>query len=465
MKLQQVTQVAVFYEPTADRRRKVGRLALAGRDLLFEYDAAFLGSKLELSPFKLPLVPGVVVGQPELFGGLMGVFEDSLPDGWGRLLIDRRAAELGLSASSLTPLDRLTLVGARSMGALVYEPEVTLDEPEVVKLSELAKEAAAVQAGTDGADLERLIAVGGSPKGARPKLLVQLASDGGVHVGARDIRPGFTAWLVKFRAPEDDPHSAPLEHAYSLMAKAAGLDVPRTQLLGRTTRTPGYFATQRFDREGSTRIHAHTLGGLLHLPHAYAALDYADLVKITRRLTRNEAAVTEMFRRACFNVLAHNRDDHTRNFAFLMDEQGSWRPSPAYDLTFAEGPGGEHTLFVAREGRAPGPANLLALARDTDVKRAAAILDEVRAAIGRFEVFADAAGVPARLRQRIAARLPERPARPTRASRASRAAPARATAARSARAAGARRPRARGGRARGRRWRACRRSRRRAGRA
>ncbi|HWO19150.1 MAG TPA: type II toxin-antitoxin system HipA family toxin [Kofleriaceae bacterium] len=406
MKLQRIEQVAVFYEPAPARRRKVGRLALKGREILFEYDAAFLGSQLELSPFELPLRPGVVVGQPARLDGLMGLFDDSLPDGWGRLLIDRRAAELGLSGSSLTPLDRLALVGARSMGALIYEPELALEDPTVVKLSELAKEVELVlMGGSGGADLERLIAIGGSPKGARPKALVQLAPSGDVHFGARDIQPGFTAWLVKFRAPEDDPHVASLEHAYFLMAKAAGLEVPRTQVLGKTKRSAGYFAIERFDRDGAVRIHSHTLGGLLQLPHGYAALDYGDLLKITRRLTRNEAAVAEMFRRACFNVLAHNRDDHSRNFAFLMNERGGWRPSPAYDLTFAEGPGGEHTLLVAGEGANPGTEHLLTLAGRAELTHGAKIVDEVRAAVSRFREHADEAGVPAKLQQRIASTL------------------------------------------------------------
>ena len=405
MKLEHVDQVAVFYEPEPARRKRVGRLALNRRQLLFEYDTAFLGSKLQLSPFHLPLSPGVVVGQPAVFDGLMGVFEDSLPDGWGRLLIDRRAAELGLSGMSLTPLDRLTVVGTRSMGALVYEPERALDDPTIVKLTELAKQADLVMHEAAGADLERLIAIGGSPKGARPKVLIQLAPDGSVHFGAKTIQPGFTAWLVKFPARDDDPHSAPLEHAYCLMAKAAGIDVPETRLLSRTQRRPGYFAIERFDSEGTTRIHTHTLGGLLQLPHGYAALDYRDLLKVTRELTRNEAAVAEMFRRACFNVFAYNRDDHSRNFAFLMDEQGAWRPSPAYDLTFAQGPGGEHTMLVAGEGRAPGIAHLTALAAQADLKNGTKIIDQVRAVISRFKRFADKAGVPARLRDRTAKAL------------------------------------------------------------
>lgn len=405
MKLRHVAQLAVFYEPAEGRRIKVGRLALRRREILFEYDAAFLGSKLELSPFRLPLRPGVVVGEPTVLDGLMGVFEDSLPDGWGRLLIDRRAAELGLSATALTPLDRLTLVGARSMGALIYEPEVALDDPTIVKLSELAREVETVLRGARGADLERLIAIGGSPKGARPKLLVQLAPNGDIHFGAKHIRPGFTAWLVKFRSPDDHPHSAALEHAYALMARAAGIDIPPTQLLGKTRRSPGYFAIRRFDREGTTRIHMHTFGGLLHLPLGYAALDYTDLLQLTRKLTRNEAAVAEMFRRACFNVFAHNRDDHSRNFAFLMDDRGSWRPSPAYDLTYSPGPGGEHAMLIAGEGHAPDASHLLALAKRMDLKRAKAIVDEVRAAVARFETFADRADVPAKPRAAIAATL------------------------------------------------------------
>ncbi len=405
MKLEHANPLSVFYQPRPDRRVKVGRLAIQRRQILFEYDPGFLGSKLELSPIKLPLAAGVVEGHTEVFDGLMGVFEDSLPDGWGRLLIDRRAAELGLPGGSLTPLDRLALVGSRSLGALVYEPENAVDDPKVVKLAELAKEAEAVLHDRPGADLEQLIAVGGSPKGARPKVLIQLGPKAELLFGAKDIRAGFSAWLVKFPSLGDDPHSAPLEHAYFLMAKEAGLDVPRTQLLARTGRSPGYFAIERFDRRGATRIHMHTLGGLLHLPHGYAALDYLQLLKVTRQLTRNEAAVAEMFRRACFNVFAHNRDDHSRNFAFLMDEKGGWAPSPGYDLTFSPGPGGEHTMLVAGEGRSPGVEQLTALATGVGLRNSQHLIDEVRAAVLRFRTFADEARVPARLRDETAAAL------------------------------------------------------------
>lgn len=405
MKLQSVRQVAALYEPFEERSIRVGRLALRDHRIYFEYDAAFIARGLEISPFKLGLKRGVIAGDPNILGGLMGVFDDSLPDGWGRLLIDRSAAEHGLSAMSLTPLDRLVLVGSRGMGALRYEPETLLDEPAVVKLADLAKEAAAVQLEADDVDLERLIAIGGSPKGARPKALIQLAPDGTIHFGAGRSIAKCTAWLVKFPASVDPKGSASAEHAYAEMARAAKIAMPATQLLRPSKRHEGYFAVERFDRSGKKRFHVHTLGGLLHLPTAYAALDYVDVLKVTRGLTRNEADVAEMFRRACFNVLAHNRDDHSRNVAFTMDENGAWRLAPAYDLTFSSGPRDEHQTLICNEGRAPTIEHLEKLAREVDIRRARQIVDEVRAAVSSFAQFADAAQVPPKLRNQIAAAI------------------------------------------------------------
>jgi len=414
LKLERAAQVAVFYEPREGHSSRVGRLALKGATILFEYDPRFIETGLELSPIKLRLRRGVIEGEPTILDGLMGVFDDSLPDGWGRLLIDRRAAELGLSAMSLTPLDRLLLVGARAMGALRYEPDTVIDEPSHVRLSELAKEAEAVQLESGDADLERLIAVGGSPKGARPKVLVQIAADGTLRFGARSIADGFTAWLVKFPAKGDPKGSACSEHAYAEMARAAGIDVPRTQLLRPTKRHEGFFAIERFDRRASNRIHMHTLGGLLHLPHGYPALDYKDVLGVTRGLTRDESAVAEMYRRACFNVLAHNRDDHSRNIAFLMNETGEWSLGPAYDLTYSDGPRGEHTTLVCGEGKMPTAEHLVRLAEDLDVRRASDILDEVRDVVSRFSQFADDARVPPRVRDLIAkAIVPPRTRPPT----------------------------------------------------
>lgn len=417
MNLTPVRRLAVFYEPEEDAPIKVGRLATKDGAILFEYDGEFLNRGLELSPFKLPLAPGVAEGRRDVFDGLMGVFEDSLPDGWGRLLIDRRAARAGLPPSALGPLDRLALVGARAMGALVYEPEVALEPPSVVRLADIEADAEAVLADAAGPDLDRLIALGGSPQGARPKALVQVGRDGSVVFGDRRHRAGCTPYLVKFRSRDDEPHAGTLEHAYMLMAAAAGLEVPPTRMLGRTRRHPGYFAIERFDRVGRTKLHQHTAAGLLHAPHWYPSMTYRDLLLATRRLTRNEAAVAELFRRACFNVFAHNRDDHTRNFAFLMDARGGWRPSPAYDLTFSRGPGGEHAMLIG-DGVEPGLADLRALADQLELRRTGSIIEQVRAAIDEFARHADEAGLPARVRDRVAAVIaPRRAPAKTKAKR------------------------------------------------
>ena len=403
--LTHVERLTVFYEPEEGRLVKIGRLATRDREVLFEYEASFLDLGLELSPFKLPLRPGVVVGNPALWDGLPGLFEDSLPDGWGRLLIDRRAAKGGLSPAALGPLDRLSLIGARAMGALGYQPEVELEPPTVVSLPSIAADVEVVLGGARGPDLDHLIALGGSPQGARPKALVQVAVDGTVVYGDRRSRPGCTPFIVKFRARDDDEHAGTLEHAYMQMAAAAGIDAPSTTMLGRTGKHPGFFAIQRFDRDGARKVHMHTYSGLMHAPHSYPSTTYRDLLLATRELTRDEAAVAEMFRRACFNVFAHNRDDHTRNFAFLMNERGQWRASPAYDLTFSHGPGGEHAMLVGREGANPTEQDLLELASSVDLKRPQRILEEVRLAIGRFAEHADAAGLPARVRTEVAKSL------------------------------------------------------------
>jgi serine/threonine-protein kinase HipA len=407
-----IRAVVVATEFELGRRVRVGRLALKDRELLFEYDAAFLTSRLELSPFRLPLRPGVVIGDPTKFDGLMGVFDDSLPDGWGRLLIDRAAARQGISPRMLTPLDRLAVVGRQGMGALVYEPELTPTVPETITLREIEEDARLVLEDADEVALDRLIAIGGSPQGARPKALIQLADDGRtIHSGTAP-RSGCTYWMVKFRSREDAAHAGTLEHAYTRMAAAAGIDVPRTRMLGRTPRHPGYFAVERFDRSATRRFHLHTLAGLLHAPLGASVLSYSDLLQVTRALTRDESAVAEMFRRACFNVLAHNRDDHARNFAFLMDEMGRWRPSPAFDLTYSDGPGGEHTLLVANEGARPTRDHLLAVARENEVRRAADIVDEVSAAVQKFARFAEEAGLPRRVLSTYAKRLHAPVARP-----------------------------------------------------
>ena len=401
-----VTRLNVLLHRGPERERlPVGRLALSGHRILFEYDSAFVETRLELSPLKLPLSAGVKEDERRTFDGLFGVFNDSLPDGWGRLLLDRELRRRGIDPSTPTPLDRLAHVGDGGMGALAYEPAHDAERLSgAIDLHRLAKESRRVLEGGTAELLHELFQLGGSSGGARPKVLVQLSADGREVVAGDDgPRPGFEPYLVKFSAGSDPKDCGAIEHAYALMAKAAGIEMEETRLLARDRRHPGYFATRRFDRRDAERVHVHSLGGLLHADHRIPSLDYDTVLRATRALTRDDRELTRQARRMAFNVLAHNRDDHAKNFAFAMEADGTWRLTPAYDLTFSDGPRGEHATMVAGEGAAPGEAQIAQLAKLHGIgpKAIRTILDEVRAATSRWASFAIEAGVSKRSAQRI----------------------------------------------------------------
>jgi serine/threonine-protein kinase HipA len=250
--------------------------------------------------------------------------------------------------------------------------------------------------------LPALRIAGGSPGGARPKVLVGVRDDGRIISGTSDLPPGFRHFLVKFGGKEDPPDMGPVEAAYARMAEAAGIGVPPTRLF-ETPDGGRYFGAERFDREGNQRVHMHTLGGLLHASHRVPSVDYEGFLKATLILTRDQRQVEEAFRRMVFNVLAHNRDDHVKNFSYLMGRDGVWRLSPAYDLVFSEGPGGEHTMAVAGEARRPTERDMLRVAETCDVgaRRAREIVHEVRSGVAEWPAAARATGVSAETMRRI----------------------------------------------------------------
>ena len=357
-----------------------------------------------------PLIPGVhVVGRREL-EGLPGALFDSLPDAWGRLLTDRALRKRGVLSAQLHGIDRLAVVGDRGPGALSFVPDFPLgdDSSAALDLDWLATEAELLLDGNRAAPeaLAELARVGGSAGGSRPKAWIAVNDVGYLRAGASTLRPGETGWLVKFRAPRADPEDiGRLEYAYAKMASAAGVDVPEPWLI-ETTRG-AYFASKRFDRAGERRVHVLTAAGLLDVAIEQAlAADYGDLLRLVRVVTRSETEVLAAFRLAVFNVLAHNRDDHLRQFAF-MREGGIWRRAPAYDLTFSEGPGGEHTLLVAGEGRRPSRSHLEALGSKAGIKEGAvrAVLEGVTGAIARWEAFAKDVDVSASSRRRVRSAL------------------------------------------------------------
>lgn len=377
--------------------RKVGRLALAHRRIYFEYDAAFLKSGLDISPFKLPVKAGAALCEDMAFEGLFGVFNDSLPDGWGRLLLDRQLRTHGIAPERLTPLDRLTHVGMHGMGALAYEPDTseTASHPAAINLDRLAAEAGEALEGEAGHVFAELLGLSGSSAGARPKVMVGVSRNRKhlIH-GQQRLPDNHTHWMVKFASSADAKDAGAIEYAYSLMARAAGLDMMPTHLFP-TQKGAGHFGVERFDRQGEKRKHMHTVSGLIHADHRLPSLDYEQIMRATLSLTRNMRELEKILALASFNVFAHNRDDHAKNFSFLMDEKGNWNVAPAYDLTFSGGPGGEHSTTIMGEGRNPGKDHLIRLTEKFSLpaRRAKQIIDGVEEAIHQWPAFAEQAGV------------------------------------------------------------------------
>ena len=344
-----------------EEQRVVGWLVERRGRCFFEYSADFLREPLWLSPFKLPSEPGLHEHRDLNFGPVFGLFDDSLPDGWGLLLMDRFLRGQGLALGEISVLDRLAFLGTRTMGALTYHPPASSTSgAELIDLAELASASRRVLEGPEAEVLPQLVRAGGSPGGARPKVLVAVR-EGELRSGEDELPPGFTAWIVKFRAPEDAPDSGSVELAYALMAREAGIEMPETRLFV-SRDGDRFFGVRRFDRDGEERLHVHTFGNLIHSNYRIPEADYLDLLKVTRVLTRNHQDVLEAFRRMVFNVATNNRDDHVKNFAFRMSWNGEWRLAPAYDLVHSRGPGGEHTMSIAGEGRAPTLVHLFQVA-------------------------------------------------------------------------------------------------------
>ena len=381
------------------RSLDVGTLAWSRdeRRAYFQYHRSFLDAPLPLAPFKLAPADGVVAAPYAPFDGLHGLFNDSLPDGWGRLLLDRRLQKHGIDHRLPTPLDRLAFVGRRGMGALRYVPNGLFGEHTDgdIDLDWAAAQADAVQAEVDEADVDSLQEIQGGSAGARPKIMVGLKPDTGrvVADAGENLPRGFEHWLVKFKSNADPKEIGAEEYAYSAMAREAGVDVPVTRLMKGARAS--YFAVRRFDRTPDGSAHIQTASGLLEADHRTPQIDYETLLKVTRLLTKDERHVRQMFRRMTFNVLAHNRDDHSKNHAFFLAKDGNWHPTPAYDLTLSEGPGGEHSLAVNGEGRRPTREDIRAVGRGASIPdgEIQEILDHVHAAIDRWPAVAESAGL------------------------------------------------------------------------
>jgi serine/threonine-protein kinase HipA len=397
MRFRPATKMKVILDLEGNER-ELGTLAWSAREALayFEYSAEFIARPLLISPYNLYVKSGLIPAKRTPFQGLHGLFNDSLPDGWGKMLLDRRLTAAGIDKSTLTPLDRLSAVGTTGMGALAYIPEFLGEARGSHDLDWFVEQVELVQNEMATAEIDALQGAQGGSAGARPKIMIGFNPEQNTFVidYGHKLGIGFEHWMVKGPSIHDHKEIGVEEYAYALMAKFAGLKMAEAQIL-KTQKGNQLFATRRFDRTPKGRVHMQTASGLIQADHTLASIDYGDLHKITGAITRDSRQVLRMFGHMVFNVCARNRDDHAKNHAFLMGLDGQWELSPAYDLTFSLGPGGEHSAAIAGEGRNPGKQHLIEVARVASIAESDAleVVERVRSAVDQWPRFADEAGL------------------------------------------------------------------------
>lgn len=372
--MDRIKKLNVFYND-----REVGTLALyQNRLAAFEYASDWLADGFSISPFSLPLEKKVFLPKIDPFEGLYGVFADSLPDGWGRLLVDRLMKKRGIDSQKLGNLDRLAIVGKTGMGALTYRPVISLEEESgILSLDEIASECERILKTEFSENLDTLFAMGGSSGGARPKILTKIDNED---------------WIIKFPSSYDPADIGKQEYDYAVCAKKCGIEMADVRLF-KSDKCAGYFGTKRFDRKLScdggsiTRRHMVSASGLLETSHRIPNLDYDLLMRLTLMLTKDMSECEKLYRLMCFNVFAHNRDDHSKNFTYLyIEEENRWVLSPAYDLTYSNSLNGEHATTVHGNGVNPGLKEILDVAGNIGIepKIARKIANDVRECVEEY---------------------------------------------------------------------------------
>ena len=315
------------------------------KKIVFQYDKEWIKNGFSINPFSLPLNDSIFIPKKPYFDGLFGVFSDSLPDAWGRLLMDRYLKKNNIDASII---DRLAMINSSGMGALEYKPKYNLDiSSGNLSFDEIALECKKILLNEQNDNLDEIFILGGSSGGARPKILTKIDNED---------------WIVKFNNHIDMNEIGLMEYEYSIVAKDCGIIMPKTRLF-ESQNCKGYFGVKRFDRVNNKRVHMISAAALLEIDFRSPALDYNDLMKLTKIVTNNNVDdLLQMFRRMCFNVFGKNQDDHAKNFAYIYNEKDKcYRLSPAYDLTRSNTYYNEHTTSVDGNGKNPSEKELLSV--------------------------------------------------------------------------------------------------------
>ena len=420
------------------------RVILWGRDIgavswlderevgVFQYLPEFVRSRIEVAPLMMPLreEPYEFPALPrDAFRGLPGLLADSLPDKFGNAVIDAWLASRGRTPSSYNPVDRLCYIGTRGMGALEFRPARSgpggssspVEIERLVRLAnEILDERSSIEGRFSGADdrqvIEDILRVGSSAGGARAKAILAWNEETGeFRSGQIPNDPGFTYWLMKFDGVDNnmdrdvkDPQGYGLiEYAYYLMAQDAGVAMSPCRVHYEGGRA--HFMTKRFDRtDTGAKLHMQTLGAIMHFDYnARGANSYEQSMQAMRRMDMPTDDIEQQLRRAAFNVLARNQDDHVKNIAFLMNQSGEWRLSPAFDVTYSYRPDSEwvsrHLMSINGKRDDFVHDDLVALAASASIKktRAGDIIDDVAVTVDKWPAFAASAGVPESTAKRI----------------------------------------------------------------
>ncbi len=390
----------------------------------FEYDPLFRHSAIELAPMTMPLSDKIYTFPSlprETFHGLPGMLADSLPDKFGNALINAWLARTGRKPDSFNPVERLCYIGKRGMGALEFSPAQgpSINQTNNIELEALVNLASEIltkrtlleksfSSNRREQALRDILRVGTSAGGARAKAIIAWnAQTNEVRSGQVQAEPGFSYWLLKFDGVQGnrdkelaDPKGyGVIEYAYHKMALAAGIQMNECRILNENGRQ--HFMTKRFDRtDQGKKIHMQTLCAMAHYDFNQAgAYSYEQALQVIRQLGLPMASIEEQFRRMAFNILARNQDDHVKNIAFLMDQSGHWKLSPAYDLTFSYNPSGawtgSHQMTLNGKRDQFNREDFTACAENSSMKRGAAmqILDQVQQAVDNWLLYADQAGI------------------------------------------------------------------------
>jgi serine/threonine-protein kinase HipA len=299
---------------------QVGQLTSVSGKNYFKYDAKFLKTGLNLSPVKLKFDDSIQPCPVTPFDDLFGIFNDSLPDGWGRLIVDRYLLSIQKSPDQISALDRLSIVGKNGVGALTYQPAdaLALSDKMPIELTEYAEKSIQILAGQNQEITDEFYRLTGTSGGARPKIQVIYDEQHEVLRHGQNItNENGSHWIVKFPSTFDLPDAAQVEYAYYLMAQEAGIEIAPSRLFqGEKGRT--FFGTKRFDRIGNKRLHMHSLAGLVHDDFRRSTLDYGHLIDLGHRLEKNKEVGEKILRLAMFYVLTFNQDDHSKNFSWIV---------------------------------------------------------------------------------------------------------------------------------------------------